>query len=182
MKNHGFTLIELIIVIVIIGVLASIVAPMMAGMKAKAIASEAVTAMGAIRTAIRQYRLENGNYPQIGCYASNITNSAWLPGLNLRGAGASTSSLDGTYFGEENYYVLIRLGAAAAASCDPDIISSHAPKAAESSILKDRGTTYSGIIMYLGSGRVVQKNATATGYPAYSSNTIPSDYGDIPTE
>ena len=72
-KKRGFTLIELIIVIVIIAVLAAIVAPAMVSQTGKARQSEAVAALGALRTAAKLYYAENGDVwpttmPQLQLY------------------------------------------------------------------------------------------------------------------
>jgi len=93
-KKNGFTLIELIIVIVIIGILASIAAPMMGGVKAKAIAAEAATALGTIRTAVKSYYAENNNIPNmlvIAAYGQRL--------------GLNPDDFDGVYFSKECYSI-----------------------------------------------------------------------------
>ena len=68
-KNAGFTLAELLMVIVIIGVLGSIAIPRFFPQKEKAVVAEAVNMMGAIRQGEIAYRLEHAGYlnlPQTG--------------------------------------------------------------------------------------------------------------------
>ena len=62
-KNSGFTMMELLIVIVILGLLASLVAPKFFGKLSTAERGIAATQMSAFETAIDTYRLDLGRYP-----------------------------------------------------------------------------------------------------------------------
>ena len=64
MKTKGFTLIEILMVVVIIGVLASLVLPRYFGQTERAVVGEAVAHLSAIRQAEEAFRLENGSYTQ----------------------------------------------------------------------------------------------------------------------
>jgi type IV pilus assembly protein PilE len=61
-KNSGFTLLELIIVIVIIGILASIAMPRFFRTAERSRAVEALSMLGSIRTAMQRYYAANGAY------------------------------------------------------------------------------------------------------------------------
>lgn len=62
-KNQGgFTLVELMIVVIIVGILAAVAIPMYQGATERAKASEAVAALGTIRGAMRVYYAEHGTY------------------------------------------------------------------------------------------------------------------------
>jgi len=92
-KNTGFTLIELIIVLIIIGILATITAPMMSGMQEKAIKTEAITALGVIRDAQRAYYVEYGSYAYVTNFGVTNQLSMYLP----------PKALNGRYFSENCY-------------------------------------------------------------------------------
>lgn len=63
-KSHGFTMMELLIVIVILGLLASLVAPKFFNKLGTAERGVAATQMSAFETALDTYRLDIGQYPQ----------------------------------------------------------------------------------------------------------------------
>jgi len=90
-NRKGFTLIELIIVVIIIGILAAIAAPMMAANAKKAKTSEAVAALGTLRTCARLYYMENSMYP------SGITQIVGDAGY------VKDADLDGRYYNHSNY-------------------------------------------------------------------------------
>ena len=62
-KRSGFTLIEIILVVVIIGILAGIAIPRMGGQSAKAQKSAAKSNIAALSMAVQQYEMINGSYP-----------------------------------------------------------------------------------------------------------------------
>ena len=100
-NRKGFTLIELIIVVIIIGILAAIAGPMMMGNVKKAKAAEAIAALGAIRTAERLYYAENNHY-------GAATLGAWNTG-DLK-PYLSNTDLSGLYF-DSNAYNAVNSGA-----------------------------------------------------------------------
>ncbi len=61
--NGGFTLVELLIVMVILGLLASLVAPKMFSKIGSSKQGTAKTQMELFSTALDMYRLDTGNYP-----------------------------------------------------------------------------------------------------------------------
>ncbi len=61
--THGFTLIELMVVIVILGILVSFIAPRLMGRPDEAKQVKARIQMESIETAIKLYKLDNGMYP-----------------------------------------------------------------------------------------------------------------------
>jgi len=93
----GFTLIELIIVIVIIGILAAIAAPMMSSNVAKARRSEAVSIMGAIRTAERLYFVDHNEYTNVGLGAFANT--------DILGQYITGNDINGRYFNSAAFIV-----------------------------------------------------------------------------
>lgn len=96
MNNKGFTLVELMITIIIIGVLASVAIPLYYSNVKKAKASEADSALGTIRTAMRLFYAEYGRYPISTSFSAmtGIIDSLDIDTLDISGryfkAGAYT--------------------------------------------------------------------------------------------
>jgi len=165
-RRKGFTLIELIIALIMIGILASIAAPMMQGMKVKAICTEAVAGMSALRTAMRAYYVETGGYPYPWYIVSYTTDEAFnreFPGLGLR------SNLTGTYFSYESYYVDTTKILCWMNISDQlgSTYKNNAPRAPDADKCKD----FSGgkLEMRVRDGRISQSGVSRSGYPIWES-------------
>jgi general secretion pathway protein G len=61
--SRGFTLLEVMVVIVILGILASMVVPNLMGSQEKANIQKAVSDVNALETSLKMYKLDNYNYP-----------------------------------------------------------------------------------------------------------------------
>ncbi len=61
--SRGFTLIELMVVIVILGILAAVIAPRIIGRTDEAKVTEARVQIKNFETALKLYKLDNGRYP-----------------------------------------------------------------------------------------------------------------------
>ncbi len=62
-REAGFTLIELMVVIVILGLLAGLILPRFIGESDKAKQQTARTQIAILETALKMYKLDNGSYP-----------------------------------------------------------------------------------------------------------------------
>jgi prepilin-type N-terminal cleavage/methylation domain-containing protein len=65
MKQKGFTIVELLIVIVVLGILAALVLNAYSGVQQRARNAQTLSAINAYRKALIQYATEQGDYPQV---------------------------------------------------------------------------------------------------------------------
>lgn len=85
-NQRGFTLVELMIVIVIVGILAAVAVPIYQGNVKKAKMSECDATLGTIRTALRVYYAEHGKYPTANDEpVTNLSSSLDLSASDLTG-------------------------------------------------------------------------------------------------
>lgn len=62
-SRAGFTLIEILVVVVILGILATVIVPRVMGRPEEARRTKAAVDIRGLETALNLYKLDNGNYP-----------------------------------------------------------------------------------------------------------------------
>ncbi len=93
-KNKGFTLIELMVVILIVAILAAVLAPMLTGRIREAKWSEGRAGAGTLATALRAYLAETGQAPASNGWSGDFT-----------ALGVTNADLQGKYFDVADYVI-----------------------------------------------------------------------------
>ena len=133
-RRKGFTLVELMVVILIVGILAAVAIPLMQGRIDKAKWSEANATAGTIRTAIRAYAAETSVGTAQGLAAS-LADAGTQSAL-----GFNNSDLEGTYFEAACYSIdSVNANGIAGVLCD-SAGSTKADKPSGSYLLNEDGT------------------------------------------
>ena len=82
-KQRGFTIVELLIVIVVIGILAALVITTFTGIQQKARNTERTTDIKALHGQVEAYYAQNGKYPTL----ANMNDATWRS-TNMKGLDA----------------------------------------------------------------------------------------------
>ncbi len=97
--RSGFTLVELMVVAIIVSILAAVAIPLMSVSRKRAMATEAESALGTVRGAMRAMYAETRDYTR------SFTGSEIAPGTMTVIPGVGPVDLDGKYFAVDNYEI-----------------------------------------------------------------------------
>ena len=125
-KSGGFTLVELMVVVIIIGILAAVAVPIYLSQSRRARMSEAVTALGAIRSSEAVYKTEKGVYLAVAA-----TKIEYEPSDTTNGPGLGLDCSKNTYFDKACFSVALDGTYGFIASCDGAGAGNAAPRAGE---------------------------------------------------
>jgi len=95
-KNNGFSVVELVVVLLISGILAAVAVPLSANSETKAKMSEADAALRNIRTQLRVYYNQNGVFPTMSS-GSYVIGESWHD--------IKAGELTGKYFTDYSYTI-----------------------------------------------------------------------------
>jgi len=157
-RKKGFTLIELLVVIIIVGILVAVSIPILKGYQMRAMLTEGVAALGAIRTGQRLFFTEYDEYETPGW----INEGVELAGMITREEGEDygTSDLDGTYFAQESYFV-----SAPYAYVTSGYRTTDAPR--ESDVIRLLGAGLRWIRINLATGKIEHADIPDSGYSSW---------------
>jgi len=105
----GFSLVELVIIIVVIGLSSGIAVPILTSTQTKAKLSEADAALSNLRTQLRIYHSQNGEYP-IAKDAIVVADANWFD--------IASGRLSGKYFSDESYTYVSKSGSEFTLICE----------------------------------------------------------------
>jgi prepilin-type N-terminal cleavage/methylation domain-containing protein len=123
-KSKGFTIVELLIVIVVIGILATLVIVTFTGIQQKARDSKRKTDINALNSHVEAYYASNGYYPTL----KDLQTASFLS-TSLKGFDPSALSdpkggaISGTV-GASNYAYVAAASSTSTAACDNTVVSS----------------------------------------------------------
>jgi prepilin-type N-terminal cleavage/methylation domain-containing protein len=107
-RQSGFTIVELLIVIVVIGILATLVIVTFTGIQQKARDSQRQTDINAVNSQLEAFYAQNGHYPSLADLNSASFVSASLKGLDpeslVAPGGAANAVTAGTTASATNVY------------------------------------------------------------------------------
>lgn len=152
-KSIGFTLVELLVVVIIIAVLAAVAVPMMRTTKARAICSEAVGMLGSLRQGAKVYYMERKAWPVFppGPMTGNPT--------ALDAMGFKPDDLQGRYWNKDCYF----FGPGYIAA---EVTSFGEPNSPEvRNLVPDGDRSAAEICIDLNTGRIYQNDFDVSGLP-----------------
>jgi len=92
----GFTLVELMIVVIVIGILAAVAIPLYQMVPERSRATEAVAGLGTLKGALRTYYAEHGTYVNAAFTDDSVVTSSGV-------LSVESGDLDGRYFSSACY-------------------------------------------------------------------------------
>ena len=97
-SSRGFTIVELLVVIVVIGILAAITIVSYAGITARANTTKAQSDAQSIQSVAEVMNADNGSYPKLNSALGTGSATTKLPASVVSKMATSTNALSGTYY------------------------------------------------------------------------------------